>query len=1016
MRMTQIRKPFPVVGCLPDDFHPTNYIHTPPDFLLLRPPAYREALLEECRADGDIDDCEAYVTLVEDQWHGRYSAFDEGELIPSLRTQASLAATDALGALAEAAKVAADGNIVTANALADLVVSGQAAFSLFRASPPSRTQVAERLLDIHPGLAEPERLTSAGVVLDRAYRVAHTLHTGFERSDMGWIAVSGVDDPPHRPTNVPGSAYPQFDLEVTVRPGNYHPEMTVRTRAIVAKGEPPPPSPPDQDRLPEDPEPAIEPEERLIVFIHGHSSRLEECDTLLHPLIRRGFTVVAMDLPSCGYAAMIDHAQIGPIPRSDRDPFPVLDFLEQFIIDFIHTLGDRVGRDISDQVSAMIGGSLGGNLSLRLARRDPFEEHALTNFVPWSPASVWTAASGLRAIGTSTGTVRAQEPESGETRRLYFYHVFYHNLREYTLRPQPEYWYRDDDYEPCKTRLITGARADRQEIYNTRFRQWHWRLAVEQLFYSHRRARTHNSGMSGRLLLTSGTGDNYPFTHIHNATTELGAELISTPGRLLSLDHTGHSIYIERPEELARHIASFVPSARPPAGEEAPWTGWQSLGGSSFSAPAVGTQEEGRLDVFTLNSGLQVQHITQLAPRGGWGAWRTLAGGLNAADRFRDSIAVGYNQDGRLELFATLLSPNWLAHVWQNAPNGDWHAWDKGNHISQLIGGATAGVAVADRIADGPSRALLAIARRDNGRIHIRGQNRLGSWWLGGDDLGQEGLSFTGRPWAAYTSKRLMQLFARDTGGELWRIWENWPDSWHYEWVSLGGVVAGDPVAALDTQMRTRLFVAGPGGDVLTIAEERPVTAFRVPEGSWGSWGSLGGELAAGSRPAVHRDAWGRLQLFVRWRDGSIRTRRQLDSDATRWSDWFNLEGNTNRDFAVTQDIDGTLCLFIVGRDGQLYTNSQFNPYREDGLFRGVAAVQRSGDGEVIALCAEDFAWPTVSVSDAIRDIETGAYIYFIEMDGRRIDLIVVDDPSGKYLHSDPAETTRNILVDMPDC
>ena len=45
---------------------------------------------------------------------------------------------------------------------------------------------------------------------------------------------------------------------------------------------------------------------------------------------------------------------------------------------------------------------------------------------------------------------------------------------------QPELWYRDG-LQPCKDLHIRGSRMARREIYNANFRQWHWRVAGEQL-------------------------------------------------------------------------------------------------------------------------------------------------------------------------------------------------------------------------------------------------------------------------------------------------------------------------------------------------------------------------------------------------------------------------------------------------------------------------------------------------------------------------------------------------------
>jgi pimeloyl-ACP methyl ester carboxylesterase len=1020
MRLTQIRNPVPDTDCNPEGLHPTNYERTPERFLVRRPESYWAYLLAECEERGTIEECERVVAPVEDQWAGRLSAFEEGLLIGLLREAARTATENPAEVLADAAASAADGDIELARALADLAVTGQAAFELFREMPPSVSMIAGLLSHNRPALVEEARLSVAEWALDRAFAVATALRTGFNRSSLGWIAVSAPDDPPHRPVNVPRTRYPQFDLYVPVRGWTY-PERVVRTRAIIASGEPPTPTATAGRAVPADPMPHIGPDERLIVFIHGHSSRLEECESLLHPLVRRGFTVVAMDLPSCGYAEMIPHQEIDPDPPADRPTdrpriFPILDFLEQFVVDFVRALGDQVGRDISSQVSAVIGGSLGGNLSLRLATRDPLVEPCVANLVPWSAASVWMPASGLREAGATTTAERAWEPESEDSRsrRMYFYHVFYHSLREYSLRPQPEYWYRDG-WEPCKTRLITGALADRQETYNPVYRRWHWRAAMEQLYFSHREPRHQSAQILGRILLTSGTGDNYDWTNIHDATRELAVELINPPGRLLSLDNTGHSIYIEHPEVLARHIATFVPPLRPVDGREEIWTDWMSLGGSSTSDPTVGIQEDGRLDVFTLNRDSRVQHITQTRPGGGWGSWTNMDRGLDDDDRFLKGIAVGTNQDGRLEVFATLADHNWLAHVWQSEANGAWENWAKGDAISQLIGRATSGVTLAERVGDGPSRLLLAIACRDNDRIHVRGQNRLGSWWMSGFDLGQEEVRFVGKPAAALNQARLLQIFARDSSGELWRIWETEPDTWAERWTGVGPV-ASDPAVALDAGGRLRVFSQGPDGDLLTRGEDVPASSSRSPGGSWGSWRSLGGELDTDARPAVLRNAWGELQVFARWRDGSIRSRRQLASDGTRWSDWLQLGGDTDRNPAVAMNPDGTISIFYVGRDGELYASRQKNPHEEELLDRAVTATRKDPDGDILALCNEGATWSPRAKADAIRDIETGAYTYHVRGEGGRTGIHVVDGPSGKYLRTDPDATGCNNLEELPDC
>jgi hypothetical protein len=69
---------------------------------------------------------------------------------------------------------------------------------------------------------DPARLAAgAAEAVFRAYRVAWALRdTDIKARDalrerLGWIAVSGEDDAPHRPVNVLSAPYPQYDVAVT---------------------------------------------------------------------------------------------------------------------------------------------------------------------------------------------------------------------------------------------------------------------------------------------------------------------------------------------------------------------------------------------------------------------------------------------------------------------------------------------------------------------------------------------------------------------------------------------------------------------------------------------------------------------------------------------------------------------------------------------------------------------------------------------------------------------------------
>src|SRR5262249_10976741 len=142
--------------------------------------------------------------------------------IESLRKIA--ARHDPMAALCDAAKAyagpAATGiagpQPAMGNAMADLAVTGKSTFNRFRSDNPT----LESLKRACPGVADAN-LTRA---LDRASAVGTAIRVrgtetqpSAERRGLGWIAVSGEDDKPYRPVNVPTAPFPQFTVDVDVR-------------------------------------------------------------------------------------------------------------------------------------------------------------------------------------------------------------------------------------------------------------------------------------------------------------------------------------------------------------------------------------------------------------------------------------------------------------------------------------------------------------------------------------------------------------------------------------------------------------------------------------------------------------------------------------------------------------------------------------------------------------------------------------------------------------------------------
>ncbi|MFO7178094.1 MAG: hypothetical protein DIU78_005260, partial [Pseudomonadota bacterium] len=170
-----------------------------------------------------------------------------------------------------------------------------------------------------------------------------------------------------------------------------------------------------------------------------------------------------------------------------------------------------------------------------------------------------------------------------------------------------------------------------------------------------------------------------------------------------------------------------------------------------------------------------------------------------------------------------------------------------------------------------------------------------------------------GTPTAGLNRNHCVAIFARTSDGVLRTIRERNPDEWHDRWEDLGPVT-GDPAVAEDMGGCLHVFARNPNGELGMRRQQSP-------GGSWSPWQSLGGELAQGTKPAVVRNAWGDLQVVVRWQDGSLRTCRQRLE--TGWTEWKSLGGIAIQDPAVGVGRDGSLVVAHVGRDRAVYVSRQ---------------------------------------------------------------------------------------------
>jgi hypothetical protein len=340
--------------------------------------------------------------------------------------------------------------------------------------------------------------------------------------------------------------------------------------------------------LPVTAKPAIADDAEILLYVHGMDSRIEEADDMAKALVELGkargknFVMIAMDLPTSGYADKVDHRRISDIhvlgdkrdfPPMDFDAHgqhnaPLLDFYENFIVSFVDAL-DRQTL-VKNKIRAIIGGSLGGNMSLRLGRRTDLPW--LKAVVPWSPASIWNSLADGADLFKHAGVRKGWERAGGDPsnfneqdgdRKEFFQEAFDATIDIAIVNivpAQAHMWYRGD--WPCLPSAVVADRIQRQEIYNSTFRVWHWRLGTEQLIYSHQTKDTSGAPLYMHnvksMLLGCGKEDKFNYSDICPTTQEVSSKMTNTPGEAQFLEHTGHSIHNERPAYWTEQIVRFL--------------------------------------------------------------------------------------------------------------------------------------------------------------------------------------------------------------------------------------------------------------------------------------------------------------------------------------------------------------------------------------------------------------------------------------------------------------------------
>ena len=219
----------------------------------------------------------------------------------------------------------------------------------------------------------------------------------------------------------------------------------------------------------------------------------------------------------------------------------------------------------------------------------------------------------------------------------------------------------------------------------------------------------------------------------------------------------------------------------------APWSGWNSMGSSGLiSAPTVGINSADELEVYAEGSGGAVDHAWQTTAGGGWSGWGSLGGppgGIPFATYPASSaaVSVGENAGQREEVFAVNTSTA-MYHVWQQTSGPPWSSWGELN--------ATTGFNYVPPAVDLNyySGTLEAFDVSVSGNLLHAWQLAAGAGWSGWSSLGRPSAALTlvNGPAVVQNYDYRLEAFAVGTDGAVYHIWQLTPGGGWSGWGSLG--------------------------------------------------------------------------------------------------------------------------------------------------------------------------------------------------------------------------------------
>lgn len=260
------------------------------------------------------------------------------------------------------------------------------------------------------------------------------------------------------------------------------------------------------------------------------------------------------------------------------------------------------------------------------------------------------------------------------------------------------------------------------------------------------------------------------------------------------------------------------------------WSEWQKLDGNCFSAPAVTTSGEKRLDTFVLGGDSAIYHKSWDGSN--WSEWQNLGGFSLSAPA---AVTLTSN---RIDTFIIGQQRQLLRKFWDNSTWSEWE--DLGGFCKQ-------GVAVCSEA----NRLDVFTIGADNATYH---KSWDGAKWSEWENLGGLCLS---APAAVSAGANHVELFVRGGDHAIYR--KSWDGASWGNWESLGGLWLYSP--AVTSWGANRL-------DVFAVGTDNALYRKTWDNSSWSAWENLAGSCI--SAPAAVSTGINRIDTFVVGGDNAL--------------------------------------------------------------------------------------------------------------------------------------------------